>query len=129
MSNSKPFDLEAAKAGKPLVTRDGRSVTFIGHYPQLLAERRVLALVDGEGHAVSYDENGSYFIRCEHGLDLRMQSTKTQLKRTLVVYRDRSGWDGANMRIYRNPGEVAKFVEAAGDDILEVREIEAEVDL
>ena len=27
----KPFDLEAAKAGAPIVTRDGRSAKFIAH--------------------------------------------------------------------------------------------------
>ena len=31
----KPFDLEAAKRGEPIVTRDGREAKFIAHVPEL----------------------------------------------------------------------------------------------
>ncbi len=30
----KPFNLDDAKAGKPLITRDGRSARFIAHVPE-----------------------------------------------------------------------------------------------
>ncbi len=56
----KPFDLEAAKAGKPVCTRDGRKARIIcfdakGSFP-------IIALVDekGEEFAFSYTAGGKY---------------------------------------------------------------------
>lgn len=40
----KPFDLEAAKRGEPIVTRDGREAKFIAHVPEL--NFPVLVLLD-----------------------------------------------------------------------------------
>lgn len=40
----KPFDLEAAKRGEPIVTRDGRAAKFIAHVPEL--NFPVLVLLD-----------------------------------------------------------------------------------
>lgn len=43
----KPFDLEAAKAGAPLVTRDGRPAKFIAHVAEVHPSQRLLVLIDG----------------------------------------------------------------------------------
>lgn len=43
----KPFDLEAAKAGAPLVTRDGRPAKFIAHVAEAQPSQRLLVLIDG----------------------------------------------------------------------------------
>ena len=43
----KPFDLEAAKAGAPLVTRDGRPAKFIAHVAEAHPNQRLLVLVGG----------------------------------------------------------------------------------
>lgn len=43
----KPFDLEAAKAGAPIVTRDGRSAKFIAHVAEAHPSQRLLVLIDG----------------------------------------------------------------------------------
>lgn len=59
--NLKPFDLEAAKAGKPVCTRDGRKARIIcwdkkGNYP-------IVALIqDNENseHIEYYTENGIF---------------------------------------------------------------------
>ena len=58
--NLKPFDLEAAKAGKPVCTRDGRKARIIcfdakGSFP-------IIALVDekGEEFPFSYTVSGKY---------------------------------------------------------------------
>lgn len=45
----KPFDLEAAKRGEPIVTRDGREAKFIAHVPEATNEyNRVVFLVEGD---------------------------------------------------------------------------------
>ncbi len=43
----KPFDLEAAKAGAPIVTRDGRPAKFIAHVAEAHPNQRLLVLVGG----------------------------------------------------------------------------------
>ena len=47
----KPFDLEAAKAGAPLVTRDGQPAKFIAHVAEAHPSQRLLVLIDGAVHA------------------------------------------------------------------------------
>ena len=47
----KPFNLEAAKAGAPLVTRDGRPAKFIAHVAEAHPSQRLLVLIDGAVHA------------------------------------------------------------------------------
>ena len=42
----KPFNLEEAKAGNPLITRDGDSVTFIAHVPDAMEWSQLLVLKD-----------------------------------------------------------------------------------
>lgn len=54
----KPFDLEAAKAGAPLVTRDGRPAKFIAHVAEAHPNQRLLVLVDGDVH-IRFD-NGQF---------------------------------------------------------------------
>jgi hypothetical protein len=55
----KPFDLERALAGDPVVTRDGRKVTEI-HYFKTLEDRYfILAVIDGSAH--HFKENGRRF--------------------------------------------------------------------
>ena len=44
---SKPFNLEEAKAGKPLVTRDGRDAKFIAHVPELVNSESIIYVCDG----------------------------------------------------------------------------------
>lgn len=57
----KPFDLEAAKAGKPLVTRDGRPARFIAHLPECEMHSRVLFHITGTSSSSSCSESGSFF--------------------------------------------------------------------
>ena len=54
----KPFNLEEAKAGKPLITRDGRDAKFIAHVPEAKESFRILFLT-GE----------NVFAVCESGLN------------------------------------------------------------
>jgi len=70
----KPFNLEEAKAGKPLVTRDGRSAKFIAHLPSALSNWQVVAYVSNAGAVASYNEAG--LCNGANTIDLFMASEK-----------------------------------------------------
>lgn len=72
----KSFDLEAAKSGAPIVTRDGREARFIAHVPEFDEEYRVIVQISGKGGAVSYCEDGSAYKGCEDHDDLFMKPQK-----------------------------------------------------
>jgi 3',5'-cyclic AMP phosphodiesterase CpdA len=55
----KPFDLEAAKACKPIQFRDGRKVKFVSWVPEAVPNERIV-IVTQEGHVHIYPENGRY---------------------------------------------------------------------
>lgn len=57
--NLKPFNLEEAKAGKPVCTRDGRKARIICFDKK--AGRPIVVLVEGG------DGNGEYVIFCDDG--------------------------------------------------------------
>lgn len=63
----KPFDLEAAKAGAPIVTRDGRSAKFIAHVAEARPSERVLVLINGG--VLTRFENGKYASSQAHVSD------------------------------------------------------------
>ena len=63
----KPFDLEAAKAGAPIVTRDGRPAKFIAHVAEAHPSQRLLVLIDGTVHTKF--ESGKYAASPAHVSD------------------------------------------------------------
>lgn len=76
----KPFNLEAAKSGAPIVTRDGREARFIAHVPEANEVERIVALI---GKSLFwYSENGSYLLDTESNRDLFMKPQK----RTIWVH-------------------------------------------
>lgn len=56
--NYKPFNLEAAKRGEPIITDDGQKFTFIAHCPTAGEKQRVL-VHDKHGSVWAYDEYGA----------------------------------------------------------------------
>ena len=57
---TKPFNLELAIAGHPLVTRDGRDAKFIAYVPETWIGSRVIALLLNEGkHLLHFYESGN----------------------------------------------------------------------
>lgn len=76
----KPFDLEAAKAGAPVMTRDGRPVRILAFdvegaiYPVVAAVKTL----DGKREAIQmYTESGEYsYIVAKHDYDLVMAPVK-----------------------------------------------------
>lgn len=68
-----PFDLARAKAGHPLVTRDGRKARFVAHVPEVADRTRVLAVVDDAQAVAGFYEGGNiYADGREHSMDLFM---------------------------------------------------------
>lgn len=73
----KPFNLERAKAGDPIVTKAGEEVRFLLHDPNLNPRGRVLVATQ-EGNVRLYFEDGEY-LDAPDGYDLRMAPIKHQL--------------------------------------------------
>lgn len=54
----KPFDLTAALAGAPVVTRDGRKVLQIAHFPKMNSSHEVIAAIDGIEYVQCFGKSG-----------------------------------------------------------------------
>lgn len=76
--NLKPFDLEAAKAGKPVCTRDGRKARIICWDKKGLAP--IVALIEHENSEIflAYYNNGRHTIRERSDNDLMMLPEKKE---------------------------------------------------
>lgn len=57
----KPFNLEAAKAGAPIVSRDGEQMKFIAHVPEACESHRVVVVSSTDGAVGLFYENGAYY--------------------------------------------------------------------
>ena len=77
----KPFNLEQAKAGAPVCTRDGRPVRIVCYDLKGHKNYPILTLVEspvGVESAVSYTLNGHHSLDSETGIDLMMASVKRE---------------------------------------------------
>ena len=79
----KPFNLEAAKAGKPVCTRDGRSVRIIAFDAKRKDEKNIIALVPSKDYPgfedlITYPNNGNYYGGHENDGDLMMLPEKKE---------------------------------------------------
>lgn len=72
----KPFDLDKAKSGHPLITRDGRKAKFIAHVPECDNRYKVLGYVDGFALIDSYTEQGTVLYNEPHSRDLFLTAEK-----------------------------------------------------
>ena len=91
--NLKPFNLEEAKAGKPVYTRDGRKVRIIC-FDAKCDNRSIIALIeDGKDEEVhKFHKDGRLFRLDESPKDLMMLPEKKE--GWVNVYRD---CDGVNI--------------------------------
>lgn len=67
-----PFDLEAAKDGAPIITRDGRKAKFVAYVPEAVDGHRVIAFAEGNKSAYTFFDCGSYYKNRQAGDDLFM---------------------------------------------------------
>lgn len=70
----KVFDLEAAKRGEPIRTRDGQPVKFIAHVPNADECNQIVVLIGGE--IICFYENGTHAGVYETAMDLFMAPRK-----------------------------------------------------
>lgn len=73
----KPFDLEKAKAGKPVVTRDGRPARIIC-WDRKKTDYSIVALIGDNEEISSFTTNGSYSHCGEDPKDLFMATEKKE---------------------------------------------------
>lgn len=74
----KPFNLEEALAGKPVVTRDGHNVSQITHFKNVDTPLSVRAVI--QNNVTSFTEEGNYYqSRDPNSYDLFMKSEKKKL--------------------------------------------------
>lgn len=81
LSNLKPFSLEAAKAGKPVCTRDGRKARIICFNLQSIEKTPIVAAVqvtDKQEVISHYYEDGRQFVDGISDLDLMMLPEKKE---------------------------------------------------
>lgn len=81
--NFKPFDLEAAKAGKPVCTRDGRKARIICFDAKRKDGKNIMALIPSKEYPefedlVAYPNNGNYHGGHENDGDLMMLHQKKE---------------------------------------------------
>lgn len=82
---TKPFDIQEALAGHPVVTRDGRKVIRIAHFPEAKGYP-VLALIDKEYYALTFTEAGSYCGEsCGYDLFLEAKTVKRWARVTRCI--------------------------------------------
>lgn len=66
---TKPFDLKAALAGAPVVTKDGHKVINVGVNPYVV---RATVVEDKGTVDTTFTATGIYSLLCEDGYDLLM---------------------------------------------------------
>ena len=82
-SSLKPFDIEAAKAGKPVCTRDGRKARIICFDAIRKDKKKIIALVPSKNYPgfedlIAYPNNGNYCGGHENDGDLMMLPKKKE---------------------------------------------------
>lgn len=105
----KPFNLEEAKAGKPVCTRDGRAARIIsddlqGEHPFAFA----IATRDGMGEKVrTYNHSGEYYDSEESKHDLFMAHVTKTVWVNLYRRRDLSVYAGSATYPYEQDAKAA----------------------
>ena len=126
----KPFNLEQAKAGKPVCTRNGRNVRILCFdlKDELYKVIAAITLEDGTECVASYTEEGRHYNKTESIDDLMMAPEKKQ--GFIAIYRSLIyNVMAETSNIYASIEELEKHIKQAGiieDNIIEIRPIEWE---
>jgi hypothetical protein len=81
----KPFNLQEAIAGKPLVTKDGREVKRFTYLPEVNNEYKIVAVVDGK--LLIYTEAGHFWTADKAFTDRDLFMKATKVTRWVNLYR------------------------------------------
>lgn len=107
--NLKPFDLKAAKAGKPVYTRNGNRARIICFDRKYGADSLIVALVtiDDIEYTYSYDTDGLFISGKESGVDLMMLPEKKE--GWINLWQHESGTVHPDGNIYSSKEEAVKI--------------------
>ena len=126
--NLKPFNLEAAKAGKPVCTRDGRKVRIICFDAKRRDKKSIIALVPNKDRPgfedlIAYPNDGNYYGGHENDGDLMMLPEKKE--GWVNVYK---GIDGITFfkHLYSSKEEALKNVSSSLGHYIDTGKIEWE---
>ena len=72
--STKPFNLQAALDGAPVMTTNGLKVVRIVHFPSAMKNSRVVALLE-HGQVCTYHEHGNHCANVTSDIDLVMVTT------------------------------------------------------
>lgn len=108
----KPFNIELAKQGKPVCTRDGRKARIICFDAKRKDEKNIIALVSSKDYPgfedlIAYPNNGNYHGGHENDGDLMMFSEKKE------------GW----INIYPNSTKAEIYLDSTGGNIYPTKEL------
>lgn len=73
-----PFNLQAALAGDPVITRSGQEVLRIVHFPEFQPQCRLVVLIKGETAPCYFHEDGKFYRDNDIDLDLFMAPKKVK---------------------------------------------------
>lgn len=119
----KPFDLEAAKAGAPLITRGGFRVTFGCHFPQIKDFESIACLVEGDREIKKFSITGSYRANVkDHLFDLFMAPQK--VTRWVNFYKK-----GSNALCFESASEAKVSADTCNPDRLLAVAVKVEFDV
>lgn len=116
----KPFDLQKAKEGKPVCTRDGRSVRILCFDAKRKDKKGIIALVPNKDYPeledlIAYPDNGNYHGGHENDGDLMMSPER------------KSGWvniyRGQVYNTFEKAEEARKIAGHGGDNCLKTIKI------
>lgn len=121
--NLKPFDIQKAKEGKPVCTRDGRSVRILCFDAKRRDAKSIIALVPSKGYPgfedlIAYPDNGIYYGEHENDGNLMMLPEKKE--GWVNIYR------GQVYNTFEKAEEARKIAEHGGDNCLKTIKIDWE---
>ena len=109
--NLKPFDLQKAKQGKPVCTRDGRKARIICFDLQSIEKTPIVAAVqvtDKQEVISHYYEDGRQFVDGISELDLMMLPEKKE--RWINIYRNEKGEYWSEQILFSTKKDATDFV-------------------
>jgi hypothetical protein len=92
-NNLKPFNLQDALAGKPVVTRQGKKVTQL-HLFNTNAEEPLFAIIEDDEDVFCWSTNGKYNPTKQTSFDLFMAPEKKSIWVNLYEYENGQLWVG-----------------------------------
>lgn len=119
----KPFDLEKAKAGKPVVTRDGRPVRIIC-WDRNKTDYPIVALVGDKEVISSFTTNGSFSLGEQDPKDLFMAIEKK--KGWINIYKYVAGTGNRGGDVYPTKEEAIKSRGILSSDYITTIQVEWE---